>query len=269
MQEENVKKPKPIRSMLSGILFALFVFSSIVMGFLIFSSSSMTKIWVAVIITAILAVSTFVLVIMSRKDRIKKCFVPLLVFTIALTQADLLISCIAMFRQGIEDGRESDQKIAITMATIDKAKSMMPSTDLIIHVPEIGGQSIGCKDNDGAIATKFKSIEYKHLGSSSYNGKLEPNLGRVYFWASSELEVVFNQNFDGLTVCAQYSRGVMTGGPVVGCNSYSMDPSEGAVLKSLIEEKAQQQKSITESEQSESSMRKSLPLLGIIDSLIL
>ena len=237
------QKRVPVLTIVSGILFLFLILGTVGFIYILFATSDMRMIWIVGGLVASLLIATFVLTILSKKDRLKGVMVPVLVLTIVLGNVNLFAAALGLIKQGVQESREGDYSQAIQMATLDRFMDRAPSKNMGLHTPETKGYSYTIYDDDGEVFKKMQSIEFT-LSSSHYSETFNlPNTGDSYYLGSgSENLLIFDNDFDGLTVYAVINRGFLSRGPVRGENHYNMDPTEGASLKKMIDDKVTSQK---------------------------
>ena len=245
------QKRAPAFTIVSGSLFLFFILATIAFIWSVFASSNMAYIWILAGVVASLFIATLVMAILSKRDRLKAVMIPIIVLSVIVANVNVFFAAIGLLREGVQESRERDYQTAISLATLDKAMEQVPSTFMPLRTPKTRDSRFSFYDDDGSIVAKLKAIEFTHEGSNSYDAVRIPEHENSYSIDLHETAIVFEGDFSGLDVFAIYSRGFLSGGPVVGVNHYSMDAGDGAALKKMIDDKISSQKEAYEAKEAE------------------
>ena len=197
-------------------------------------------------ILTIVAISSFALTIVSKKERINSLYIPTIILTSMLLVVDVVFGGIGLLRMA-SNQQKTETEIAMNKkageyATIEHVKALLPTKDLKLINYSDGDYT----DDDGAIVNHFKSMNFTCSENMPNAGTYE----MVRFYEHKEKEttirVTFYKNVDALEVWAEtYSSGAFSPRAHVrgsGSNYYSYNHEEGKALFEMMDAKVQAQR---------------------------
>ena len=262
MDSEGTKKRRPVLTIVSAVLFTTFLIASIAFFILFFSRAYMGYIYAAMIFMVGFGIASFVLTIVSHKDRIKKAMIPLLISTIVIGVADLFGALLALLRGGIEEGQNNYIHSVIAQATIEKAMKAVPEKGMTLYAPEIKDSPYRYFD-DGPIAAKFKSLEFAVTSYGYYKTTRFERPSSMHFELRSDMDVCFSNDPEYSYVTVRYFDGgrLMSGGPVLAWRDYSVPMDDLNELKAMISDRIGEQKAAYETKEAEEKAKLTFPLV--------
>lgn len=258
MQNEEAKVRKPIFTIIAGICTGL---SLICLLFVFVPSTS--NLLLLTLLSPVFAIAGIVFAILANKEKGKAFWVTFIVldivfaissiFAIGLAGAKTLFGGIAS--DAVERARER--------ATIENVKEQIPNKNMRLYNEVTESSSYTYIDDDGKIAEQFLNMEFTLTCDSSCYGYSD-----YYFLLDGhELEVKFSTDFDGVVVHAIYGT---FWGYGEAYKSYSIDPTEGAKIKQMIDDKINERKANYEAKEAEvkttTNLQSAIDAIEVVES---
>ena len=254
MEEEIQTKPKLTR--VAGVLCLLSFLALLAFVGLLFTPYNGPCL-IALIISPLLAVISFIISLISHKESNKKWWIGFCVIDVTLFISIFFIAPLAgakLLFSGI--GNDAVSR-AQEKAKIEYVKGAMPSKNLTLHNDETEDFDYRCFDDDGKIAEQFMNMEFTLVCNSSCYGMSE-----TYFSLADDVTVRFSSDYDGIVIHAMYGT---FWGYGEAYKSYSVDPIEGNKIHQMIDAKVNEQKTTYINRENE--VKADTTLKGALDSM--
>ena len=259
MGQEVDNKQKPVLTIVAGILtiahILVLIFSVVCFVTHAYSLGILSLAYTV-------GVGALVLTIVSKRNHIKKLWVPMLILNIITLAGNFFVSGAGLLQMGIGNAQEerdrNTQERAIRYSKVEIIKTILPSKNMCLS-------NDGYRyfyDVDGDVVNKFKSIEFTLVEDG-----VEPETAGHVFYGDNDCTVTFFEDYSGLSVESHCDGSGVTFGHIFYSykNIYSLDQNDGQQLFDLIHHIIEEQTQAYD--ELENEIKSSLTLESAINSM--